>query len=62
MDWTTDEPMPAEQLKLMQAAGIGIDRSLKIADFDGNSGQAEGKSLISGLVDSLRDVVRGDQK
>ncbi|MDR1634000.1 MAG: hypothetical protein LBS27_03570 [Bifidobacteriaceae bacterium] len=31
VEHTTPEPMPADQLRLMQAAGLAIDRALKIA-------------------------------
>ncbi|GAB3601109.1 hypothetical protein GCM10027586_03830 [Kineococcus gypseus] len=58
VDWELDEPTPADQAKLMQAAGAGVERAMKIAEFDGNGGEAEGKSLITGLVDALRERVQ----
>lgn len=32
--WTQQEPSPVDKLKLMQAAGIAVDRSLRLGDKD----------------------------
>lgn len=43
---TVDEPTPTDKLKLMQAVGQAVDRSIKIAAHDGDTGVAEATSLL----------------
>lgn len=52
--WTQDEPSPADKLKLMQAAGIAVDRSLKLAEVDGDSGVVAARSMLGALADGLK--------
>jgi hypothetical protein len=50
--WSMTEPTPTDKLKLMQAAGAAIDRSLKLAEYD--SDRAEGvRSLLGGIADAF---------
>lgn len=51
--WQQDEPTPTDKLKLMQAAGIGIDRSLRIAEFDADNGAEAVKSMLGGIASAL---------
>lgn len=58
MRWQTAEPMPVDKLKLMQAAAVALDKSLKLADV--NSGQTieQGKSMLTDLIAGLRIIHR----
>jgi len=51
--WVQDEPTPTDKLKLMQAVGIGIDRSIRIAEFDADAGTATVRSMLLGLAEAL---------
>ncbi len=51
--WEQDEPTPSDKLKLMQAAGIGVDRSLRIAEFDADNGAEAVKSMLGGIASAL---------
>lgn len=53
LHWTMAEPIPADKLKLIQAAGIAIDKSLKISDAAGDNGAEQAKSMLAGLAESL---------
>lgn len=44
--WTQDEPTPTDKLKLMQATGAAIDRSLRLAEHDADGGLEQAKSLL----------------
>jgi transposase len=48
-----DEPDATSKLKLMQSAGIAIDRALKLADT-GDAGVAAGKSMLGALAKALK--------
>lgn len=47
------EPTPTDKLKLMQAAGIGIDRSLKISVHDADTGVTEAVGALDQIADAL---------
>jgi hypothetical protein len=49
-----DQPVFADQLRIMQAATTAVDRSLKIAVHDSDSGAGPAKSLLSELMKGLR--------
>lgn len=51
--WTQPEPSPADKLKLMQAAGAAIDRSLKIDEHDSDTDVEQAKSLLGDLGRAL---------
>ena len=52
------EPTHADKLKLMQAAGIGIDRSLKISDHDADAGVTEAIGTLDQIAEALALVVK----
>lgn len=47
------QPLPADQLKLMQAIGAAVDRSLKIAEHETGTGVERVKSLFGNLAEAL---------
>lgn len=51
--WTRTEPVPTDKLKLMQAAAAAIDRSVKIAQLDSDTGATGAISLLENLAKSL---------
>lgn len=53
VEWTQDEPSPTDKLKLMQAAGIAVDRSLKITAVDSDNGATEAVSMLQRLADAI---------
>jgi hypothetical protein len=48
-----DQPTPTDQLKLIQAVGAAIDRSLKIAQHETGVGTEGAKSLLGDLAAAL---------
>lgn len=52
--WTQPEPSPVDKLKLMQAAGIALSSSLKIAESSPDAGVPAARSMLGALADSLR--------
>lgn len=50
---TLDKPPVADQLKIMQAVGVAIDRALRIADHDTNAGADDAKNLLTSLGRAL---------
>lgn len=59
--WTQDEPTPVDKLKLMQAAGIALDRSVKLGELDKDD-EVEGvKSMLVDLFEHMATAVRGSQ-
>jgi hypothetical protein len=54
--WTQNEPSPTDQLKLMQAAGIAVDRSLKISDHDSDTGTIEAVSMLGDIAKLITDA------
>lgn len=51
--WLQDEPSPADKLKLMQAAGIAVDRSLRIGELDKDDEVEEAKAMLVDLFEKL---------
>ena len=55
-EWFTyeaEKPLPADQLKLVQAVGIAVDKSQRIADAASDAGVEHAKSMLAGLLESL---------
>lgn len=55
-----DEPDAASKLKLMQAVGVAIDRSLKIDEHDSGAGVDAARSMLTDLASKLGAAWRGD--
>lgn len=51
-----DEPPNADKLKLMQAVGIAVDRSIKISDHDADTGITEAIGTLDSIADALAQV------
>lgn len=51
--WTQDEPSPVDKLKLMQAAGIAVDRSVKLGDLDKDDEVEAARSMLVNLFEAL---------
>jgi hypothetical protein len=51
--WTQPEPTPTDKLKLMQAAGAALDRSLKIAVHDADGGIVDALSMLDGIANAI---------
>lgn len=47
-----DEPPHADKLRIMQAVGIAVDKSLKLAEHD-STGAEEGRSLMRGIAEAF---------
>ncbi|MBD5787120.1 helix-turn-helix domain-containing protein [Cellulosimicrobium terreum] len=54
--WTQDEPSPTDKLKLMQAVGVAIDRSLKLALHDADGGHVEAVGMLDGIAAAIREA------
>jgi hypothetical protein len=50
------QPVIADQLKLMQAVGVAIDRSLKIADHDNDTGLIDAIGMLDQVAAGLKTV------
>lgn len=48
-----EEPTPGDQLKLMQAVGAAIDRSIKIAEHETGAGVERVKSMFAAMGEAL---------
>lgn len=57
---THDEPDASAKLKLMQAVGVAVDRSLKIDEHDSGAGVDAARSMITDLAAKLGAAWRGD--
>lgn len=53
-----DEPPHADKLKLMQAATIAVDRSLKISVHDADTGITEAVGTLDQIADALAEVAK----
>jgi hypothetical protein len=47
-----DKPTFTDQLKIMQATGVAVDRSLKLAEHD-SDGAEQVRSLLGGIAEAL---------
>ncbi len=56
MHWTMDEPTAMDKLKLMQAAGTAIDKSLRLAEANSETGITQAKSMLTDLFGALKDA------
>lgn len=59
--WEQDEPSPVDKLKLMQAAGIAVDRSVKLAELDKDDEVEEAKAMLVDLFEALGVAFRAGQ-
>lgn len=57
--WTQDEPTAADKLKLMQAATIAVDRSLRLDLHDSDTGADGAVGMIGALFGALQGVAAG---
>ncbi len=57
--WTQDEPSPVDKLKLMQAAGAAIDRSIRLAEVDKGGEIDAARTMLGQLLEQL-GVTVGD--
>lgn len=53
-----DEPPHADKLKLMQAVGVAVDRSLKISVHDVDTGVTEAVGALDQIADALALVAK----
>jgi hypothetical protein len=53
-----NEPPHADKLKLMQAVGQAVDRSLKIAAHDSDAGVAEAVGALDQIAEALAEVAK----
>jgi transcriptional regulator with XRE-family HTH domain len=56
-----EQPTFVDQLKIMQAATIAVDRSLKIAVHDSDSSHDDAKSMLTGLAAAMGLAFRTPQ-
>lgn len=54
--WTLEQAAHADKLKLMQAAGLAVDRSLKISEHDTGNGNTEAISMLGGIAKLLEQA------
>lgn len=59
--WTQDEPSPTDKLKLMQAAGVALDRSLKLAVHDADGGHTEAVSMLGDIAAAIHAAAAQDK-
>lgn len=52
-EWVQDEPAPVDKLKLMQAAGNAIDRSIRLSELDKSDEVEAARSMLVQLFDQL---------
>ncbi|GAW50601.1 MULTISPECIES: hypothetical protein [unclassified Nocardioides] len=57
--WTQDEPTPVDKLKLMQAAGIALDRAVKLGELDKADEVDAARSMLGRLLEQMQ-VVAGE--
>lgn len=55
------QPAHADQLKLMQAVGAAVDRSLKIAEHDGDQGLPEAVGMLDQIAAAIKTAAGQDQ-
>jgi len=56
------QPLPADQLKIVHAAGLSAGASLKLAEANRETGTDQAKSMIVGVVDGLRGLFKDAQE
>ncbi|WP_329390246.1 hypothetical protein [Streptomyces sp. NBC_01716] len=61
-DHVFDEAPPAERVKLMTAAAIAVDKSLKLAPAESNAGLDAAKSMLGSLGAALSEYVRTEDE
>lgn len=61
-DKLADEPTPADKRALMGAAGMAIDRSLKLAPTEETSGLDNAKSMLGSLGEALTAFSRAEDE
>lgn len=50
--WQTPTPIYADQLRIMQAVAVAVDRAIKLADHDSSHAEA-GRSLLGALAEAI---------
>lgn len=55
--WTQNEPSPTDKLKLMQAVGLAVDRSVKIAVHDADAGTSEAVGMLDAIAAAIAGAV-----
>lgn len=56
-----DEPLPADQLKLMQATAVAVAQSLKLTEANRETGLGEARSMLGQLQEDLQRAFREAQ-
>jgi len=51
--WTQDEPSPVDKKNLMMAAGVALDRSIKLAQLDKDDEVEAAKSMLVALFEQF---------
>lgn len=59
VEWEQDEPTPVDKLKLMQAAGAAIDRSIRLGEVDRGGEIDAARTMLGQLLEQL-GVAAGD--
>lgn len=57
--WTQDEPSPVDKLKLMQAAGNAIDRSIRLGELDKDDEVEAARSMLVQLFEAMGVALEG---
>ena len=61
VEYTQPTPTPTDQHKLMQAAGIALDKSIKLMEAGADQGTDHAKSMLTQLGDALGELYRRSQ-
>lgn len=61
-DQDVDEPPADAKKNLMAAAGMAIDRSLRLVPAAGDSGVGAARSMLGALADGIRRIADADEE
>lgn len=53
VEWTQDEPSPADKYKLMQSAGIAVEKSMRLSELDKDDQVEDAKAMLVDLFEAL---------
>lgn len=56
-----DQPLFADQLKIMQATGLAVDKHVRLIEIDADQGVGDAKSMLTNLMGALGEAWRADQ-
>ena len=59
--WTQAEPSPVDKLKLMQAAGIAVEKAVKLGELDKDDEVEGAKAMLVDLFEALGVAFRGPE-